>query len=168
MVSTVLFYLFAACVVYCAIRMVTARNVFHAALFLAATLFGISGLYVMLDSFFLAALQILVYIGAVVILTVFVINLTRDIVGERTPFLSRQIPMGILTAVLTAGLVILAVIKSKIPASSAVASFPDDTERIGRTLMGDLVLPFEIASALLLAALIAAIVIVTKEKGEDA
>jgi NADH:ubiquinone oxidoreductase subunit 6 (subunit J) len=161
-----LFYVFAAFIVISAIFMVTTRNIFHCTLFMAAVLFGVAGLYVMIGAFFLAAIQILVYVGAVVVLTIFVVNLTKSMTKEESSFITKQIPIAIIAVLLSTALIIVAFLRSGPSVGLPVYTWQNETASIGRLLLSDFVLPFEIASVLLLGALIAAIVIVTRDPGD--
>jgi NADH:ubiquinone oxidoreductase subunit 6 (subunit J) len=168
MVELVIFYAFAALILLSAVLMTTSRNIFHSALYLALCLFGVAAIFVLLNSYFLAGIQVLIYIGAVVILTIFVINLTREITGKLIPQTNKQVIPAILASLLTAGLIILTVLKTgwgaRLGQSVAKMSNTDNVGLIGRQFLTDFVLPFEIASVLLLAALIGAVVIVSKDE----
>jgi len=165
MIETILFYAFAILIVVAGILTVTSKNIFHSALYLAAALFGVAGIYVLLQAFFLAAVQVLVYIGAVVVLTIFVINLTKGITGKNVPLVNKQVLPGIIVSLMTAALIILALLKTggfdMIAGSDTGAG---NTALIGNLLLKDYVVPFEVVSVLLLAALIGAIVIVSRDK----
>ncbi len=165
MTEAVLFYAFSAIILLSAFLMVTSKNIFHSALYLALTLFGVAAVFVLLNAYFIAGIQVLIYIGAVVVLTIFVINLTKEILGEPVPLINKQILPALLTAGLGATLIILALMKTKYLAITAPPNQPlNDTAQIGRLLLTDYMPAFELASVLLLAALIGAIVIVAKDK----
>jgi NADH-quinone oxidoreductase subunit J len=167
MIETLLFYAFALLILVSAVLTVTTRNIFHSALYLAAALFGVAAVYVLLQAYFLAAVQVLIYIGAVVVLTIFVINLTKEITGKDVPLVSRQTLPAALVAALTAALILLALAKTAGLEGAAPAAAPGiNTAVIGTLLLKDYVVPFEVVSVLLLAALIGAIVIVSKEPEE--
>jgi NADH-quinone oxidoreductase subunit J len=176
MADTILFYALGALLVISALLVVTVKNIFHAALFLALALFVVAAFYVTLGAYFLAALQVLIYIGAVVVLAIFVINLTRNVTSPRYPVafgrapvtLTRRwvIPAAIVSA-LTACLIIIALLKAAGPGAAPPQSTADPTAVLGRQLLGSFVLPFELASVLLLSALIAAIAIVGKDREEE-
>jgi NADH-quinone oxidoreductase subunit J len=174
MAETILFYACAGLLLLSAGLVVTVRNIFHAALYLALALFAVAALYVMLGAYFLAAIQVLIYIGAVVVLAIFVINLTRTVTRRWA------IPAALVSA-LTACLIAVALIKSTGPGAAGLdgtalaapavpaagAPLPDTAAILGRRLLGDFVLPFELVSVLLLSALIAAIVIVGKDREDE-
>ncbi len=136
------------------------RNLVHAALFLVLSLFGIAGLFVLLEAPFLAAVQVLVYVGAITVLITITIMVTRRIMGI-TESVNRQWPVAALIGVLTMatlGFVILGRFAGLQPAADVP---PDSVVSLGRQLVSSqaFLLPFEVASVLLLAALIGAIVV---------
>jgi NADH:ubiquinone oxidoreductase subunit 6 (subunit J) len=117
--------------------------------------------YVLLHAYFLAVIQILIYIGAVVVLALFVINLTREITGSAARLARRRVLPAVLVSALTACLIIIALLKAGIPAGAPAPG--EATAEIGKSLLGDFVLPFEVVSVLLLSALLSAIAIVSKD-----
>ena len=166
MVESILFYSFAAVIVVSALLMVTARNVFHSALWLALTLFGVAAIFVLLNAYFLAGIQVLIYIGAVVVLALFVITLTKSITGKDSKQMNGQVVPAALVSLLTLVLILLAVLKTDWGTRMAQSVAEDKTALIGKLLLTDFVVPFEVVSVLLLAALIGAIVIVAKDEGD--
>ena len=170
MAETILFYACAGLLLLSAGLVVTVRNIFHAALYLALALFAVAALYVMLGAYFLAAIQVLIYIGAVVVLAIFVINLIRTVTGAPVTLTRRWVIPAALVSALTACLIAVALIKSTALAVRAGPSpdpLPDTAALLGRRLLGDFILPFELVSVLLLSALIAAIVIVGKDREDE-
>ncbi len=167
MAEMVLFYALGALCVTSAALVVTVKNVFHAALYLALSLFAVAALYVMLGAYFLAAIQVLIYIGAVVVLAIFVINLTRTVTGAPVTLTRRWVIPAAIVSALTACLIIIALLKAAGPATAPPPPNADSTPALGRHLLGDFVLPFELVSVLLLSALIAAIAIVGKDREEE-
>jgi NADH-quinone oxidoreductase subunit J len=148
------------------IVVVTNRNLFHAALAMMASFLGVAGLYIFLDAGFLAAAQLLVYIGAISILIIFAIMLTRRMMqAQEAPFNS-QSGLGLLTAVATFAL-IAAVVVRYWGGNVAFNGRPDVPDSILQGTVVELgkafvnangyVIPFVVASVLLLAALIGAI-----------
>lgn len=89
MVLQVLFFIFAFFTLGCAVGSVTARNLFHAALFLIGTFAGVAALYVLLQAEFLAVSQVVVYIGAIATLIIFAIMLTRSVMGRESGALNQ-------------------------------------------------------------------------------
>lgn len=164
-----IFYLMSFLIVTAAVLMVTSRNIFHSALYLAATLFGVAGIFVLLNSYFLAGIQVLIYIGAVVVLTIFVINLTHKITGAEIPQFNKQIIPSFVVSLLAIVLIILAILKTDWfhrMQGGAIAAV-DNTAIIGRQFLTNFVIPFEVVSVLLLAALIGAIVLVAKDRSDE-
>lgn len=154
-------------------KVVVAPYVTHAALFLALVLVSIAGLFVLLQAPFLAAVQVLVYAGAVMAVVIFAIMLSelKELGGERSPMRglaaelreSLRSPYLGLLPVVTAGLLaamVLVAISRLAPAGPAAAAAPDSSViDLGRLLFTDYLVPFEIASAVLLVAMIGAIVL---------
>jgi NADH-quinone oxidoreductase subunit J len=172
MAGMILFYALGALCVISAALVVTVKNIFHAALYLALCLFAVAALYVTLGAYFLAAIQVLVYIGAVVVLAIFVINLTRTVTGAPVTLSRRWIIPAALVSALTACLIIIALLKAGAPTgkgqgAAAPLSGADSAALLGRHLLGDFVLPFELVSVLLLSALVAAIAIIGKDREDE-
>jgi len=166
MIDAILFYTFGALLVASAVLAVTVRNIFHAALYLALALLAVAAIYVTLGAYFLAALQIMVYIGAVVVLAIFVINLTRNLTGAPVSLSRRWVIPAILVSALTVCLIAVALLKAS-PMPAPPEHEAGSTATLGRQLLGDFVLPFELVSVLLLSALIAAVTIVNKDAEEE-
>jgi NADH-quinone oxidoreductase subunit J len=167
MADTLLFYAFGGILVVSAALVVTVKNIFHAALYLALALLAVAALYVTLGAFFLAAIQVLVYIGAVVVLAIFVINLTRNITGSAVTLSRRWVIPAALVSALAACLIVIALLKARLWSEAPPLSSTDPTPVLGRQLLGDFVLPFELVSVLLLSALLAAIAIVGKDREDE-
>lgn len=156
-----LFLIFGAIALGAAIGVVTARRIFHAALWLLLAFFGVAGLYVLLEAPFFAAAQLFVYMGAIGILIIFAIMLTRGMMRQRMPRGNEQWWLvGLLAAVLLGALVWLA---WQQPWVTAAAPVPEDSlSLLGLALVdpAGYGLPFEVASVLLVMALIGAVTIV--------
>ncbi|GAB4482060.1 MAG: NADH-quinone oxidoreductase subunit J [Anaerolineae bacterium] len=157
---TIAFAVFAICALGGSLGVVSSRNLVHAALYLVLALVGVAGFYILLEAPFLAAMQILVYVGAIAVLITITIMVTRRIMGIAET-VNRQWPVAALAALLVVvmlGFVLLAQFGGATPASDVP---PDTIERIGREFVNHqgFLLPFEVASVLLLAALIGAIVV---------
>lgn len=147
---------------------VTTRNLIHSALWLVVSLFGIAVLYVLLEAGFLAVVQVVIYIGAIAILMIFAIMLTRKIVNEDIPRYNANwgwaLVMGL---VMFAGLAFILVSWPGINTElSALPRTADPLRELGIALVSPdaFVLPFEVASILLLAAMIGAIVVAWERK----
>lgn len=150
------FYLMAAISVLAALGVVITRNVIYAAVFLVGSFAGIAGLFVLLNADFLAAVQVLVYAGAIAILIIFAIMMTRNTQSGSLPN-QQKWPALLLSGVML--VVLLAGLGQTIWPLSSLLPLEATTEPLGRLLLNQYVLPFEIASVLLVAAMIGAIVI---------
>jgi NADH-quinone oxidoreductase subunit J len=146
-----------------AIAVVTARNVVHAALYLVVTLLSVGGVYLVLGAEFVAWVQILIYVGAIVILFLFGLMLTKAPIGRDTLDNQHRWVGAVVAVGVFAGLVFL--IQEAFPVQDAQAfeTFQGSTEVVGEAIFRDYVLPFEAVSFLLLAALIGAIVLARKD-----
>jgi NADH-quinone oxidoreductase subunit J len=164
-IAEIVFYLLAVAAIVSAIGTVTVPNVVHAALFLIVSLLAVAGFYVLLSSEFLALTQVLIYGGAVATIILFGLMLTRG--GAALPVVGpgAQWPAGLAAAgAIMVGLV-WAVLGSEWPRDvDEVTLVP--IEQIGNVLFKDWLLPFEVASVVLLIALIGAVVISAAEEGE--
>ncbi|HVP18811.1 MAG TPA: NADH-quinone oxidoreductase subunit J [Spirochaetia bacterium] len=167
MADAVLFYALGGLLLVSAALVVTVKNIFHAALYLALALFVVAAIYVTLGAYFLAAIQVLVYIGAVVVLAIFVINLTRTVTGAPVTLSRRWVIPAALVSALTACLIAVALLKAADSSPASPPATADATAAIGRGLLGQWVLPFELVSVLLLSSLIASIAIVGKDREEE-
>jgi len=139
------------------------RNLFHGALWLLVTLFGVAGFFVMLAAPFLAAVQVLVYMGAIVILIIFAIMLTRRMMGVREET-NEQWRLGLAMAALAflvLAFVLVQANNTMLPTGTAAPITFDSVVNLGKSLVdpGQYALPFELASLLLTGAMIGAIVI---------
>ena len=148
-----------------AVLTVTSKNLFHAALFLAVTLSGIAGVFLVLHADFLALVQLVVYVGAVAVLFLFGLMLTRAPIG-REALDSENRGLGLAVA----GTLFVVLAALIVPAFWGVST-PNVTgpsiAAIGVAIFANWVLPFEVLSMLLLAALIGAIVLARREAGES-
>jgi NADH-quinone oxidoreductase subunit J len=164
----VLFILSAAVILGSALMVVTVRNLIHAALWLIVTLFGVAVLYAMLNASFLALVQVVVYIGAIAILFIFAVMLTRKEMRDRGPQLNRTWWLAGIIGLLTfGGLAWLLSNWSGFWKTAGVIPTGADTMRdLGVALVSPnaYVLPFEVASVLLLAALIGAVYLAFNRK----
>jgi NADH-quinone oxidoreductase subunit J len=151
-----------------ALMVVTSRNLIHAALWLVATLFGVAVVYTLLNAGFLAVVQVVVYIGAIAILFIFAVMLTRKDSRDQGPQLNPNWWAGALVAVVVfAGLMKLMMGWSGF--TKVVSAIPSGFDAIGQlgealTSPNAYVLPFEVASVLLLAALVGAVYVAFNRK----
>ena len=165
--STIIFYLLAAFTLISAVMAVTTRQIFRAAIFLLFTLIGIAGLYFWMQYEFIAAVQIVVYVGGITVLIIFSIFLTQQ-AGDLLPKqkMGRQL-FSALAAFCGFALTMLQVSQYGFGGTSEQAIKPD-MANIGNQMLGvskgGYSLPFEVVSILLLAALIGCIVIALRSK----
>lgn len=167
--SEIIFYLLAVITLVSAVLAVTTRMIFRAAIYLLFTLISIAGIYFWLQYEFIAAVQIVVYVGGIVVLIIFSIFLTQQ-AGEELPRqkMGRQL-FAALAAFCGLALVLLQLIQHDFVETGNKAIEPT-VANIGNQMLGvnkgGYALPFEVVSILLLAALIGCIVIALKSKPE--
>lgn len=158
------FWVLAVMTIGSALAVVLVRNMIHAVVALISTFAGVAGLYVTLSADFIAITQILIYIGAISILFLFAIVLTPQ--SGRTNQESFMRFPALALCVLVSGLLIYVALDADWTSRGA-AGFPETASVIGQLLLDKYALPFEIASALLLVAVIGAIVLVSPEPAEE-
>jgi NADH-quinone oxidoreductase subunit J len=132
------------------------RNLVHCVLALTVGLVGIAGLYLHLGAQFVGLTQILVYVGAVAILAVFAIMMTRNADSDALPILSRSWLSGSLVAISVFGVLAWAIFRGIAPSATASSEAQASVQQIGNALMHNFALPLEIIGLLLTAALIGA------------
>lgn len=159
----IIFLITAIATLSSAIMVVTTRNLVHAALWLILSLFGVAILYVLLNAEFIAIAQIVIYIGAIAILMIFAIMLTRRVAQDSGPQINQNWGIAALIAIfLFGGLIWLLGTWSGFSTNlPEIGSRADPLQQLGQALVSpDLyVIPFEVASVLLVAALIGAIMV---------
>jgi NADH:ubiquinone oxidoreductase subunit 6 (subunit J) len=164
----IIFIIVALITLASALMVVTSRNLIHAALWLVATLFSVAIVYTLLNAGFLAVVQVVVYIGAIAILFIFAVMLTRKDSRDQGPQLNPNWWAGALVAVVVfAGLMKLMMGWGGFAkAASAIPSGFDAIGQLGEALTSPnaYVLPFEVASVLLLAALVGAVYVAFNRK----
>ena len=166
MLDTVFFYIFATIILGGAVLTVTRQNAVHSAIFLIATLLGIAGLYLHLHAEFLAGVQVFLYVGGIMVLFLFVIMLVNLDQAARLPQFNRQWWLA-----LVAGVAMLAELSYGVYRGSEAFAFPQaaaglaqpNTQAVGNALYQTYMLPFEIASILLLVAMVGAVVMAKKQ-----
>jgi NADH-quinone oxidoreductase subunit J len=156
----ILFILFGAITLGAALMVVTRRNVFHAALFLILSFFGVAGLYVLLEAPFLAAMQLFIYVGGIAILIVFAIMLTREMMNPAAPGANRQWGSALLVAVALCGVLGWVALNHDWKVTPGPVS-ADSMANLGKALVDPqgFVLPFEVTAVLLLVTFIGAVTI---------
>jgi NADH:ubiquinone oxidoreductase subunit 6 (subunit J) len=162
MIQPLLFYTIAGIIVLFAILVVSVRNIFHAGLFLIGTFLGVAGIYLTLFNYFLAAVQALVYSGAIAVLILFGVMLTQKHYRKEDPSHHR---FRFLAFLLSLSLLVVMVLAYGTLPPGSIAPVDGLLHQIGEALMQAYVLPFEIISILLLVALIGAFVL-AREKEE--
>lgn len=167
--STIIFYLLAALTLVSGVMAVTTRQIFRAAIFLLFSLIGIAGLYFWMQYEFIAAVQIVVYVGGITVLIIFSIFLTQQ-AGEKMPKQKIQQQLFSALAALSGFALIVVQLYQHTFTSTTNQPVVPTVENIGTRMLGvdegGFALPFEVVSMLLLSALIGCIVIAIRTKPE--
>ncbi len=167
--KTFVFYVLAAILIFASLRVITARNPVHAALFLVLAFFNASGLWLLLEAEFLAITLVLVYVGAVMVLFLFVVMMLDINVERLRQGFWSNLPVGGLVGILLVvqmALVLggryfgLEAMPEPPPATEAYSN----TREIGRLLYTEYVYPFELASLVLLVAMVAAVTLTLRKR----
>lgn len=159
-----LFWVLGFVIVISALMVVSLKNIFHCALMLIVCLAGVAGIYILLHAEFLAAVQLLIYVGAVSVLIIFAVMLTTHITSRAILQTNRNAFVAAVACVIFGAGVILLTTQSSAWNWSDKALPADNVQTIGKLLMNEFMLPFEVVSVLMLAALIGAIVLAREEK----
>jgi len=168
MIELTVFYIFAAALVFSAGMVITVRNPVFAALFLVLSFFCSAAVWLLLEAEFLAIVLILVYVGAVMVLFLFVIMMLDINIAVLRAGFARFLPVGIIVALLmvvSMGLMVGSEYFDTEPVYTAVKHGADysNTEELGHALFTQYLYPFEIAGAILLVAIIAAIALTMRK-----
>ena len=159
----VVFWVLAIAMAFSAMRVVTTRNVVHAALYLVVTLMSAAALFIMLFAEFVAWVQVLVYVGAIIVLMLFGLMLTRAPIGQGD-FDNNQKPLAALVALAVFGVTSWILVQAFDGEEIGFARIEGTTsERVGEEIFSKYVLPFEVVSMLLLAALVGAVLIARRD-----
>jgi NADH-quinone oxidoreductase subunit J len=158
------FYLLSGLAVIGGVLVITRRNAVHSALALIVTLLAVSGLYLMLYAPFVAGVQIIVYAGGIMVLFLFVIMLVNIERTVKERQFNRIWPAGVLAAVALLGLFVSVYVKGKglFPEHNLPLPETSNTQQIGVMLYGNYMFSFEIASLLLLVAILGAVIMAKK------
>jgi len=166
--KTLLFYVFSTVTVLAALRVITARNPVHAALFLVLAFFNVAGLWMLLQAEFLALALIMVYVGAVMVLFLFVVMMLDINIERMRQGFWKNLPLGALVGGLMVGE--MAVVLSgryfglaNLPSHNLPANY-SNTKELARVLYTDYAYPFEIASVILLVGIIAAVMLTLRRR----
>ncbi len=161
-IGTIVFYLIAGITVVSAAGVAFSRNIVYSAFSLVGTFGGVAGIYVMLGADFVAAVQVLIYVGGILVLILFAVMLTHRIADVHITNRS----VGRFSALIVTGLVLALLVTSIIESSWNKAdkvTHEPTTAQIGELFLGKYLLPFELASLVLLVALIGAVILARKE-----
>jgi NADH-quinone oxidoreductase subunit J len=167
--KTFVFYFLATIMVLAALGVITARNPVHAALFLVLTFFNAGGIWLLLEAEFLAVTLVMVYVGAVMVLFLFVVMMLDINLDRLREGFWSYLPVGALVGILM--LVEMAMVLGgsyfgleAMPAPPAAAESFSNTRELGRVLYTDYVYPFELASLVLLVAMVAAVALTLRKR----
>jgi NADH-quinone oxidoreductase subunit J len=162
MAKLAIFYFLAAFTLWAGAVVVLGKNIVRAAVALIFSFCGIAALFVLLDADFLAAVQVLIYVGGITILLLFAIMLTSRISVQTVRVINDQaLASAVICLGILAGLVYASL--KGIGPMTGPPTLPETTPFLGRALLTTYVLPFEVVSILLLAAMVGAIVLARKE-----
>jgi NADH-quinone oxidoreductase subunit J len=169
-VNDIMFYVIATLILSAALAAVLTRNLFRSAIFLLLSMAAVAAFYFWIDVLFIAAVQVIVYVGGIVVLIIFSIFLTQK-AGDRLPVATGgRMLISALTTIAGAAL-FLTMVMSAIPVPASTAVLNSEPSTIGTALLDPTqtyLLPFEVVSLLLLAAMIGCIVIAMKTAPVDA
>jgi NADH-quinone oxidoreductase subunit J len=165
----VIFLVLSAFTLAAGIMVVTVKNIIHSALWLIASFFSVAAMYLLMEAEFIAIVQVLIYVGAISILVLFAIMLTRHVTGEGVRQLYQRWWIALIVAAALFGLLIVPTVMNYSwntvpPPPAGQPAAISSSVQIGTAFMREYLLPFEIASVLLLVALIGAIVIAYEER----
>jgi len=175
MLDSIIFYFFAGVAVLSAALMVTRRNAIHSAVFLITTLLATAGIFLQLRAEFLFIAQIILYVGGIMVLFIFVIMLVRlDVAVHHIRFRLQKFVAFLVALVLALELVVILVLAGKLPGgglfvqgSAPADKLPPNSEELAKSLFSSYLLPFEIASVLLLVAMVGAVVMAKNRKRSE-
>src|SRR5690348_15576075 len=167
-----IFYFFAAILVFAALRVITARNPVHAALFLVLAFFTSAGIWIQLQAEFLAITLVLVYVGAVMVLFLFVVMMLDINLARIRAGFWRYLPLGAVVALLLVAEMALILGRSYFGLEGAPLPEPlpegySNTKELGRLVYTDYVYAFEIAAVILLVAIVAAIALTLRRRKDS-
>ncbi len=165
-----IFYVFAAIMVFAAARVITARNPVHSALFLVLTFFTCSGIWLLLEAEFLAIVLVVVYVGAVMVLFLFVVMMLDVNVEPLREGFVKYMPVGLLVGLIMLVEMVFLITQryfknDQYPVPErATAEAMGNTESLGRLLYSEYLFQFEIAAIILLVAIVAAIALTMRRR----
>jgi NADH-quinone oxidoreductase subunit J len=157
----ILFFILAAVALISGVLVVFQTHPLRSALWLIVNFFAVAGIYLLAQAEFIAAIQVIVYAGAIMVLFLFVImllNLRQPEAQPAMPFFGQKLG-GIILAGFTAVILVYGFTQAKLPPAREMAPGLGNTESIARSLFTDYLLPFEVTSVLLLVAIVGAVVL---------
>ena len=160
--SPILFYIVSALTLAFAVGMILFRELIYSAISMVACFMGVAGIYVLLNAELVAAAQVLIYVGAISILVIFAIMLTRHRKGDIWLFFHRQTLLALPIAI-AGGIALIAILATANYSSTDVGHNPSE-ETIAQLLFNEYAFPFEMVSLVLLVAMVGAILLAKKEK----
>jgi NADH-quinone oxidoreductase subunit J len=164
--AEVVFFLLGVVTLGAAVLAVTTRQIVHAALWLVVALGGLAGCYLVLSAELVAVVQLLIYLGAVIVLLLFAVMVTRAPIGPVNDLDTGNRPAALVVALATAGLLIALLVDAFGRATVDLSTVePGSAAVMGAAIFRTWVLPFEVVSVLLLAALVGAIVLSSRDVG---
>ena len=165
--ANAVWYLFAAILVFAALRVITVKNPVHAALWLVLSFFSAAAIWLMLGAEFLAIALVLVYVGAVMVLFLFVVMMLDVDFDELRKHFRSYLPVGAAVGGLVLLEMVLVILSgTKSAGSPAEPAAGSNTKALGRLLYVDYVYPFELAAVVLLVAIVAAIALTYRRRRE--
>lgn len=163
----VIFYVFAAIMLFAAVMVISARNPVHSALFLVLTFFNAAAIWILAGAEFLGVALVLVYVGAVMVLFLFVVMMLDINVERLRSGFARYLPIGAAVAVVMMVQLVLVILAGEVPIdaeAAAAAAQESNIQMIGQVLYTVYVYPFEIAAVILLVAIISAITLTLQRR----
>lgn len=157
-VNNTIFYIIAALIIFAALKMLFSTNLVHSILFMIVAFIGISFIYVMLQADYLAIVQILVYVGAISILFVFGVMLTKRISMDQSNKFNRYKLLGFFIAIAFLSLLVRTIVITNFKTTTITSNVSTITQ-ISKLMLGDYVIAFEASGILLLVSMIGAIII---------
>lgn len=165
--QTFVFFFLAVVLIFAALRVITARNPVHAALFLILAFFTCSGVWLLLQAEFLAIVLVLIYVGAVMVLFLFVVMMLDINIDRLREGFWRHLPLGIVVGALIVVQMTMVLVSKmfRLPASEALLTGKiSNVKALGALLFTEYALPFELASIILLLGIIAAVVLTQRAR----
>jgi len=167
-----LFYCFAAVLIFAALRVITARNPVHSALYLVLAFVSAAAIWLLLEAEFLAIVLVVVYVGAVMVLFLFVVMMLDINLDRLREGFWRYLPLGAVVALIMVAQMVLVVGGkyfglTEMPMPPSRSAIYSNTKELGRLVYTDYVYPFELAAVLLLVAIVAAIALAMRRRKDS-